>query len=177
MQAGTAGVLLQNLTPGRSSISKAPAPEDPEEGLSLDDGSESNRNAYSLGPLLSQPEPTSSAIWKVMQIPRKKHCSILDRLREISSLPLARDLAAPLPTDLVLDVTVSSFQLGGLLLMEFGTIDLTLFWRPRVTVTARLYISGYARGQGDPLRDRENAVAALPRSGPRSELSSAQQYI
>jgi hypothetical protein len=69
--------------------------------------------------------------------------SLDDALRrsliEIFSLPPAQYVESPLPTDLVLDVLIPQFQSGEILDVGFGDAELTLFWRPKITVTSRVY--------------------------------------
>ena len=70
--------------------------------------------------------------------------ALRSRLKEIFSLPPASGVPDPLPTDLGLDVFVPSFQSGdfraGAPFAELGVpIFYIFFWRPKVTVTCRLY--------------------------------------
>jgi hypothetical protein len=64
-------------------------------------------------------------------------------LQEIFSLPPASEVRDPLPTDLGLDVFIPSFQSGDFLNVSLGDIGIPVFWiflwRPKVTVTCRLY--------------------------------------
>jgi hypothetical protein len=64
-------------------------------------------------------------------------------LREIFSLPLASEVSDPLPTDLGLDVFIPSFQSGDALGVSLADLEIPVFWiflwRPKVTVTCRLY--------------------------------------
>lgn len=60
-------------------------------------------------------------------------------LTQIFCLPPAQSIEDPLPTDLVLDVWISKFQSGEVLDVDFGDAGVTLFWRPKVTVSSRLY--------------------------------------
>jgi hypothetical protein len=69
--------------------------------------------------------------------------SIRDALLEIFALPPLGGRSAPLPSDLGLDVYIPSFQGGGALganLTDLGIpVFFLFFWRPKVTVTCRLY--------------------------------------
>lgn len=64
-------------------------------------------------------------------------------LREIFLLPLASEVSDPLPTDLGLDVFIPSFQSGDAFGVSLGDLGVPVFWiflwRPKVTVTCRLY--------------------------------------
>jgi len=64
-------------------------------------------------------------------------------LQEIFSLPPASEVHNPLPSDLGLDVFVPSFQSGDACGFSLGDIGIPVFWlflwRPKVTVTCRLY--------------------------------------
>ena len=60
-------------------------------------------------------------------------------LTQIFSLPPAQSVADPLPTDLVVDVWISKFQLGEMLDVDLVDAGVTLFWRPKVSVSSRLY--------------------------------------
>jgi hypothetical protein len=60
-------------------------------------------------------------------------------LVEIFSLPSSQHVESPLPTDLVLDVQIPRFQSGEMLDVGLGDAELTIFWRPKITVTSRLY--------------------------------------
>jgi len=58
-------------------------------------------------------------------------------------LPPASEVHAPLPTDLGLDVFIPSFQAGGVWNLSLGDSGIPIlfpfFWRPKITVTCRLY--------------------------------------
>lgn len=63
-------------------------------------------------------------------------------LRETFSLPVASEVSDPLPTDLGLDVYIPSFQSGDAagFSLDLGVPIFWIFlWRPKVTVTCRLY--------------------------------------
>jgi hypothetical protein len=64
-------------------------------------------------------------------------------LQQIFSLPPASEVRDLLPTDLGLDVFVPSFQSGAFWSASLGDIGIPIFgvllWRPKVTVTCRLY--------------------------------------
>ena len=64
-------------------------------------------------------------------------------LQEIFSLPPASEMRDPLPTDLGLDVFIPSFQSGDFWNVSLGDLGIPVFfvflWRPKVTVTCRLY--------------------------------------
>jgi len=68
--------------------------------------------------------------------------SLRATLHEIFSLPLASEVHAPLATDLGLDVFIPTFQAGGVWNLSLGgdiPIFFPFFWRPKITVTCRLY--------------------------------------
>ena len=69
--------------------------------------------------------------------------SLRATLQEIFSLPLASEVRDPLPTDLGLDVFIPSFQSGDFWSASLGDVGVPVFWlffwRPKVTVTGRLY--------------------------------------
>jgi hypothetical protein len=69
--------------------------------------------------------------------------SLRAALHEIFSLPPASEVLAPLPTDLGLDVFIPSFQAGGVWNLSLGDSNIPIFfpffWRPKITVTCRLY--------------------------------------
>lgn len=60
-------------------------------------------------------------------------------LAEIFSLPPANGIEDPLSTDLVLDIWIPKYQSGGLVNMNLGDAGIPLLWRPKVTVSSRLY--------------------------------------
>lgn len=60
-------------------------------------------------------------------------------LVDIFSLPHAKNVTSPMTTDLVLDVVIPKFQSGNILDASLGDIGFPVFWRPRITLTARLY--------------------------------------
>jgi hypothetical protein len=60
-------------------------------------------------------------------------------LAEIFSLPRANGVEDPLSTDLVLDIWIPKYQSGGRVDMNLGDAGITLLWRPKVTVSSRLY--------------------------------------
>jgi len=61
------------------------------------------------------------------------------RLTEIFSFAPVQCVNSPLPTDLVLDVVIPEFQSGAACEVSMGDIWLPLLWRPKVTVSSRLY--------------------------------------
>ena len=69
--------------------------------------------------------------------------SLRATLQEIFALPPASEVSAPLPTDLGLDVFIPSFQAGGFWNLSLGDVGIPVFfpffWRPKITVTCRLY--------------------------------------
>lgn len=69
--------------------------------------------------------------------------SIDDSLRaallEIFALPPAADVVAPEPADLGLDIVIPTHTSGDYIDVSLGGIGLPLFWRPRITVTGKLY--------------------------------------
>jgi len=60
-------------------------------------------------------------------------------LKEIFSLPSAYEVNEPRYNDLVLDVIVPKFQSGDAWDLSFGDFGVPLMWRPKVTVSSRLY--------------------------------------
>ncbi|MCG7948710.1 MAG: hypothetical protein N0C84_20430 [Candidatus Thiodiazotropha taylori] len=60
-------------------------------------------------------------------------------LKEIFSLPSAKEVAAPKSNDLVLDVVIPKFQSGDAWDLTIGDLGIPLMWRPKVTVSSRLY--------------------------------------
>jgi hypothetical protein len=60
-------------------------------------------------------------------------------LTEIFSLLHAKNVTSPMATDLVLDVVIPKFQSGNILDASLGDIGFPVFWRPKITLTARLY--------------------------------------
>jgi hypothetical protein len=65
--------------------------------------------------------------------------SLRATLEEIFALPPASEVMAPASTDLGLDVLIPSFQSGDYWDVSLGSIDVPVFWRPKVTVVCRLY--------------------------------------
>lgn len=64
--------------------------------------------------------------------------SLRQNLIEIFSLPPANEVHEPKGTDLVVDVVIPKFQ-SGEFLMDQGDTGFLIFWRPKVTVSSRLY--------------------------------------
>ncbi|MEM1199356.1 MAG: hypothetical protein AAGI06_08625, partial [Pseudomonadota bacterium] len=62
-----------------------------------------------------------------------------EALEELFSLPLISERTSPRAGDLAMDVFVSEYQRGGVLDMHVVELPTPLFWRPKVTVAARLY--------------------------------------
>jgi len=60
-------------------------------------------------------------------------------LKEIFSLPSAQNVDEPRHTDLVLDVVVPEFQSGDAWDLSLGDIGVPLMWRPKITISSRLY--------------------------------------
>lgn len=65
--------------------------------------------------------------------------SLRQNLKEIFSLPSADEVVEPKSNDLVLDVVVPMFQSGDAWDLSFGEIVIPLMWRPKLTVSSRLY--------------------------------------
>lgn len=65
--------------------------------------------------------------------------SLHTTLQEIFALPSVSDVAAPTSVDLGLDILIPSFQSGDYWDVSLGVMDFPIFWRPKVTVTSRLY--------------------------------------
>ncbi len=86
-------------------------------------------------------------------------------LLEIFSLPPASEVVAPTSTDLGLDVLIPSFQSGDHWEVSLGEIGLPIFWRPKVTVTGRLY---YLKSQ------KTKRTFSVTRKMPWSEFVSRQ---
>ena len=60
-------------------------------------------------------------------------------LEEIFNLPMASEIDNPLKNDLVLDVIIPKYQLGGAWDVELGVFGFPIFWRPKVEIKSRLY--------------------------------------
>ena len=60
-------------------------------------------------------------------------------LKEIFYLPSACEVDEPKNNDLVLDVVVPKFQSGDAWDLSLGEFGIPLMWRPKVTVSSRLY--------------------------------------
>lgn len=60
-------------------------------------------------------------------------------LQEIFALPSANEVGSPTSTDLALDVLIPKFQSGDYWDVSLGEISIPIFWRPKITVAARLY--------------------------------------
>ncbi len=65
--------------------------------------------------------------------------SLRQSLKEIFALPSAQDVDDPQKTDLVLDVVVPKFQSGDAWDLSLGEIGIPLIWRPKITISSRLY--------------------------------------
>lgn len=61
------------------------------------------------------------------------------RLEDLFSLPKAAEVEDPNASDLVLDVIVPKFQVGGMFDFSAGDVSFPIMWRPKITITARLY--------------------------------------
>lgn len=60
-------------------------------------------------------------------------------LTEIFSLSPAASVEDPSSTDLALDVWIPKFQSGEMVYVDLFDTSITLLWRPKVTVSSRLY--------------------------------------
>jgi hypothetical protein len=60
-------------------------------------------------------------------------------LKEIFSLPSAIEVSDPKSNDLVLDIMITKFQSGDAWDITLGEFGFPLMWRPKVTVSSRLY--------------------------------------
>lgn len=65
--------------------------------------------------------------------------SLRQNLNEIFVLPSVAEIECPKNNDLVLDVAVTRFQSGDAWNFLLGSYEIPLFWRPQITVSARLY--------------------------------------
>ncbi|AJQ94866.1 hypothetical protein [Gynuella sunshinyii] len=65
--------------------------------------------------------------------------SLSMNLKSIFSLPLASEVDSPRKTDLVIDVVVTKFQAGEALGCTAGDFGFPVMWRPKVSVSSRLY--------------------------------------
>ncbi|MDH5178086.1 MAG: hypothetical protein OEZ39_16395 [Gammaproteobacteria bacterium] len=65
--------------------------------------------------------------------------SLRQNLKEIFSLPSASEAGEPGSNDLVLDVIVPKFQSGDSWSLSVDDFEVPLMWRPKVTVSSRLY--------------------------------------
>ena len=60
-------------------------------------------------------------------------------LKEIFSLPAAQEVKEPKESDLGLDVVIPKFQSGDAWDLTLGDFGVPLLWRPKVTVSSRLF--------------------------------------
>lgn len=60
-------------------------------------------------------------------------------LAEIFALPSAASVEDPLSSDLALDVWIPKFQSGEMVDIDLLDTNIILLWRPKVTVSSRLY--------------------------------------
>ena len=65
--------------------------------------------------------------------------SLRKHLKEIFSLPPANEVGEPESNDLVLDIVVPKFQSGDAWDFSLGDFGIPLMWRPKITVSSRLY--------------------------------------
>lgn len=65
--------------------------------------------------------------------------SLRQNLKKIFSLPSASEAHEPKSNDLVLDVVVPKFQSGDAWDLSLGDFGIPLMWRPKLTVSSRLY--------------------------------------
>lgn len=65
--------------------------------------------------------------------------SLCKNLKEIFSLPSAQNVEDPKKSDLVLDIVVPKFQSGDAWDLSLGEIGIPLMWRPKITISSRLY--------------------------------------
>ncbi len=65
--------------------------------------------------------------------------NLCNNLKEIFSLPLAEGAENPKNSDLVLDIVIPKFQSGDAWDLSLGEIAIPLMWRPRITISSRLY--------------------------------------
>ena len=94
-----------------------------------------------LGVLAVAPRTDVKRIFDQMSFFRSEDldAELADILKEIFSLPLASDVEEPLDSDLVLDVVMPKFQLGEAINVNLVEIGFPILWRPKVTVSSRLY--------------------------------------
>ncbi len=64
---------------------------------------------------------------------------IYDYLEEFFELPLVSEIEKPVRSDLGLDITVLSWQLGQAKELRLGVWSIPLVWRPKIVVQARLF--------------------------------------
>jgi len=60
-------------------------------------------------------------------------------LKDIFVLPSIHEIKEPKNNDLGLDIIIPKFQAGDSLNMSLGDIDIPFMWRPKITVSSRLY--------------------------------------
>lgn len=65
--------------------------------------------------------------------------SLRQNLKEIFPLPSVQNVEDPKKTDLVLDIVVPKFQSGDAWDLSLGEFGIPLMWRPRITISSRLY--------------------------------------
>lgn len=65
--------------------------------------------------------------------------ALLVELAESLSFPLAATVEAPNSTDMAFDVALQGYRFGSATDLSLGTAGLTMYWRPKVRLAARLY--------------------------------------
>ncbi len=60
-------------------------------------------------------------------------------LRDVMALPPASDRDPAASSDLAIDITVSDYDMGALMLFSYFGPPIPIAWRPEVTMTARVY--------------------------------------
>lgn len=65
--------------------------------------------------------------------------ALLVELAELLSFPMAATVEAPRSTDMAFDVVLQSHRFGSATDLSLGTVDLPMYWRPKIRLAARLY--------------------------------------
>jgi hypothetical protein len=72
-------------------------------------------------------------------VPASLDRALLVELIDSCPWPPVRDAGLPGPTDLAVDFDLVTYRHGISTLVSFDSVTIPLFWRPKVTLTARLY--------------------------------------
>ena len=69
----------------------------------------------------------------------KLDVGLRNSLEELFALPPAADVEHPEDKDLGVDILVTNFQMGEAFFIGLGRYGMPVFWRPKVTVSSRLF--------------------------------------